>query len=555
MAKKSIIPNIPINSNHRCFVVSYNYSGSKSNPAQIIRWFTPDFKFAIDNGEMFKTLPPELEIKAEIFIEIYRLLNVYPADKKRRKSFTRHRENIFNIESLLSDPLFNDKLVVNHTTMGEKEIKCFIGSLSKKEKDKIVEQINKHKINKLYIANSDMRELTLSAFFTPIASHGLSRMTLEYYFEETIRNALKIIHDRFSSRDYEIDPITISDTRYIKENIIPDKFIDEIRTEEMSFILKKIEKLYQKLAMKGRTPKEKYAFNQLRFLDAGSSLREVLKKILEKTRSEEKRLKISELISFIEMMLSLPPENAWKGLVLIRDKFWKKDRFMIHFARHLENHVRKYFRYYSKAIYSDLCKTHTLSPAEKRLFLITNCGLPSLHNLHPLIDQGMKQFFKLDRYLLNLFVDVVLLKTTISGKIDLKFLLEFKWIVFMRIYAMLHEDLIGGSKYVSIYKSDQHSIEMDISTIAEGESRDFEEIDGEVVDKNTKFAFESYIESEMMDSEGVLKSLSSREAKIVYEHFILDIPQKTIAAEQNVTPQMISKICRKALNKLRKEFS
>lgn len=548
----SNIEEILLNEEIPLYKITLNRKSIFDGKGQTLRWYIPNWNKIINDGHLFNLLIEKKIINSQqrkhqfTFIQIYLLLTFLPTPNSKRENFTGRRNRTFNLNTLLFDPTFNDKLLEFD---GEEhwKLKSYLRRLSQSEKEKQINEILKKKIYPWLETKTPIKELINKAFLEKRVESPLSKMGDEYFTTKVFHNAVKILNDKFIDRDLVSDPLSVKDIEYIRKNLLPDPVLEELRDEKLNSLLEKFEEPYKKIYDLIEEQKRNKATSVIIdstiykniYLRISQELIDHLRAKQNRKFSKAKITELDEVINFVVQMRNLPDIEKWKGLLLTRDRFYKQAESLYSFVNKLENEVKKHLRTYSLLIRNELVSQEKLTRAEVRLYIISNLGLPSLEYSQPILERGLFEFFNFNKFVLPLFIEVMLNKVSEFDNINLKELLEYQFRTFLIFYPVWHENI----------------------KISEKERKKDIRKQKKTNPLNTAY-HKDKAASDPLDlvdligcEEKLLKICSKRELEIFTEKELFYKPLIKIATEQKVSPQMIGKIYRRAKEKIKKFYS
>jgi hypothetical protein len=151
----------------------------------------------------------------------------------------------------------------------------------------------------------------------------------------------------------------------------------------------------------------------------------------------------------------------------------------------------------------------------------------------------MLEFFNFQKFILPLFIEVVLNKGTQYEKINLKEFLDYQFRIFLKFYPIWHEDIKIAEKERKQYtRAKQRTMHLNIA-----------------YHKDKTASSPSDLINLIGCDEELHKICNEREVIVFTEKELYNKPLIKIAGEQNVSPQMIGKIYRRAKRKIHKHYS
>ncbi len=474
--------------------------------------------------------------------QIYLLLTFLLTPLAKRENLTGRRSRKFNINTLLYNPIYHEDLF-SFEDPSPGKIRAYLRQLTQKEKDERLETIIRTKIYPFLDTKTPIIELINKAFSEKELDLPLSKMGDEYFTTAVYDNALRILKDKFIERDLIINPISKKDIEYIRENILPDPIIKELRNKEMDSILRQVEDLYKTLldSIKGQKhlDAENKSFNKKKYLQISNRLINFLEVKKKRKFKKEKIYEIDQLIQFISKMSDLPEAEKWKGLLLLRDRFYDQRDSLYFFVNKMDDIVKKHLRNFSKIIFHDLVTQENLNREERRLFIISNIGLPSFDYTTPIFESCLIEFFNFNKVILTLFIEVVLNRNLSFDRVDLKNYLDYQWRIFLNFYGFWHNEIKSSEQERKRHSRERKGTEQ----LAEGYHKDKNALDP------------NDLTNLIGCDEELIKICNEREVEVFTEKELFNKPLTKIAKEQGVSPQMIGKVYRRAKLKIQKHYS
>ncbi len=548
LEKEPKVEELLINKKIPLHKITINRQSIFNNKSQTIRWYLPDWNKIINSGilldlliEKNYLLPNQRGFHSNI-TQIYLLLTFLPASSTRRENYTGRRTRKFNINTLLYNPIYHEDLF-SFEDPSPGKIKAYLRQLTKKEKEKRLEKIIRTKVYPFLDTKTPIKELIHKAFSEKELGLPLSRMGDEYFTRAVFDNALKILKDKFIGRDLNLNPISKKDIEYIRENILPDPIIKELRNKEIDSILRQVEDLYKTLLDSIKDQKhldaENKSFNKKKYLQLSNRLINFLEVKKKRKFKKEKIFEIDQLIQFTSQMRDLPDEDKWKGLMLIRDRFYDHRDSLYSFVNKLDKKVKKHLINFSRIIFHDLVTQENLNREERRLFIISNIGLQSFDHAILVFERNTLDFFTFNKFILTLFIEVVLNRNLSFDTVDLKNHLDYQWRIFLNFYGFWHNEIKSSEQ-----ERKRHSRERKVTErLAEGYHKDKNALDP------------NDLTNLIGCDEELLIICTEREVRIYTEKELHKKSLKEIAKEDKVSPQMISKIYNRAKKKIIKHYS
>ncbi len=548
MKKSPNIEKILLNEKIPLHKITLNRQSIFDNNSQTIRWYVPDWNKIINTGilldlliEKNYLLPNQREFHFNL-TQIYLLLTFLPTPIAKRENLTGRRTRKFNINTLLYNPIYHENLF-SFKDPSPGKIKAYLRQLTQKEKDERLETIIRTKIYPFLDTKTPIIELIQKAFSEKELNLPLSKMGDEYFTTAVYDNALRILKDKFIGRDLILNPISKKDAEYIRENILPDPIIEELRDDKLSDILEKLEKPY-KILREAINQKKPIQYLQS-IIDKNAYLvltEELINFLILKQKRKFNKTKISEineLVNFVTQIRNLPDEDKWKGLLIIRDRFYKQTDTLLFFVNKLGDKIKEHLKNFSTLIFNDLITQEKLSQEEKRFFIISNRGLPSYDQAIPIFERGILEFFNFNNFILPLFIEVTLNRITKYEQIDLKEFLDYQLRIFLKFYPIWHDEIKSSEREIKRYtRTKKTTTQLDVA-----------------YHKDIKASNPNELVDLIGCEEELLKICNEREVKVFTEKKLLNIPLTKIAEEQKVSPQMIGKIYNRAKTKILKHYS
>lgn len=545
------LPNIEeilLNEKIPFYKITVNRKSIFDSKKQTLRWYVPNWNKIINEGILFDLLIERKKLRSDQrnfhykISQVYLLLTYAPTKRSKRETLTGRRARTFNIDTLLFNPVYNEELHKLDYDASWR-IKHFVRELSKSKKENQLNEIFGKKISKFLDKHTPIAQLITKAFYEKELTLPLSKMGDEYFTTFVIDKSADILNKVFNERDLETNPLTQEEFRSIRKNILPDPIIDELRGKELNPVLEKLELLYgnfMQIVQVGTIDnKNKSAIDNNGYLTIVQEMIDVLSLLKKRKFNEIKKLKLEELIDDLVQMKNLPDADKWKGLISIRDRFYDTKDSLLFLLNKLEVHLKNNLINFSKLVFEDLVTQENLNQAEKRLYIISNIGLSSYNHTLPIFDNRLLDFFHLNKFNLQLFIEVVLNKNLTYDKIDLKEYLEYQFRIFLAFYPFWHDELKSSEREIKKMKREKKSTKV-LDTSYDK-------------DKNAPNPIDLF--DTILLEEGIQKICNKREIKVYFEKVIHNKTLVQIAKEQNVSPQMISKIYQRAKKNIHKFYA